>query len=876
MSAVPGCNIRRFMSAPADSSTHTPMMQQYLRIKAQHPDELLFYRMGDFYELFHADAERAADLLDITLTARGQSAGKPIPMCGVPYHAADNYLARLMRLGVAVAVCEQIGDPATSKGPVERQVVRIVTPGTLTDEALQSGTRESLLLGILPAPPPGTGAAIAVLNLSSAELQVAELPDRQTLLAELARLQPSEVLLPEAMPELMADISAHTRVLDSLAFDPVLGLRALTRHFGTRDLSGFGVRGESAVIGAAAAVLEYAKQTQCQSLDYIDHLSLLTASDTVALDAHSRRNLEIDRRIDGSEDATVYALFNTTRTAMGGRLLRRWLNAPSRRRDSVQLRQDAVSALLSADLLQEVRGRLREIGDLERIVSRLALGTITPRDLARMRSALTVFPNIRSTLPAAPRLNELAAQLPDFEAQLDLLRRALIDNPPAILRDGGVIATGYDADLDELRGLTENAADWLAALERDERTRSGISSLKVGYNRVHGYYIETSRSAAEAVPADYIRRQTLKNTERYITPALKEFEEKALSAQSRALKLERALYEGLVTELQSAAKPLREAAAAAAELDVLSTFAERAQALGLCAPDLTDDTGIQIDGGWHPVVKSNSDAPFVPNDLDLNDLRRTLIITGPNMGGKSTYMRQTALIVLLAHTGSFVPARAARIGPVDRIFTRIGASDDLSGGRSTFMVEMTETANILHHATDSSLVLLDEIGRGTSTYDGLALAWATIDYLASRLRAFTLFATHYFELTTLAAELPATSNVHLAATEHKGRIVFLHTVQDGPASQSYGIQVARLAGVPDVVLRDARARLQALEQDQASRDARQPDLFVSGRVRPSNQIEVRNPVADLLRELNPDELSPKAALEALYRLRAALDDADEV
>ncbi|MEZ5549961.1 MAG: DNA mismatch repair protein MutS [Pseudomonadales bacterium] len=855
-------------TANPDLTSHTPMMQQYLGIKARHPDELVFYRMGDFYELFFGDAERAAELLDITLTARGQSGGAPIPMCGVPYHAADGYLARLMKQGVSVAVCEQIGDPATSKGPVERQVVRIVTPGTLTDDALQSGARDSLLMGIQPDPDPGTGAAVAILNLSSAELQVSHLPDHQSLEAELARLQPSEVLVPRRSRHPVLANTVHCRLLDDLAFDRTLGMRQLTRHFGTRDLSGFGIDTRSPLIGVAAAVLEYAKQTQCQPLEYIDHLTVLTTADAVALDAHSRRNLEIDRRLDGSEEHTLYALLNTTRTPMGGRLLRRWLNAPSRDRPQIQARQDAVGALLGADTLTRLRTGIREVGDLERIVSRLALGSVSPRDLSRLRSALAGFPALCQALPTSPRLAELTADLPDFTAELELLRSALMENPAALIRDGGVIAAGYDAGLDELRGLTENAAEWLAALERDERQRTGIATLKVGYNRVHGYYIETSRSASTAVPAEYVRRQTLKNAERYITPELKTFEEKALSASNRALKLERSLYDALVGSLQKSGRALRAAAAAAAEIDVLCTFAERAQTLNFSPPELVETPGIRIDAGWHPVVKASSENPFIANDLQLSDERRTLLITGPNMGGKSTYMRQSALIVLLAHTGSFVPARGARIGPIDRIFTRIGASDDLSGGRSTFMVEMTETANILHHATAQSLVLLDEIGRGTSTYDGLALAWATLNHLATRLRSFTLFATHYFELTQLADELPAACNVHLAATEHQGRIVFLHSVEDGPASQSYGIQVARLAGVPDAVLQEARSRLQALEQAQADRNPRQPDLFVGI---PPGISDVPHPALSRLADLNPDELSPKAALEALYRLRAALD-----
>jgi len=853
-------------SSPAYAG-QTPMMQQYLRIKAEHPTELLFYRMGDFYELFHTDAVKAAELLDITLTSRGQSAGEPIPMCGVPYHAADGYLARLVNLGISVAVCEQIGDPATSKGPVERQVTRIITPGTLTDEALQSGTRESLLMGVLPCSgQPGYG--IALLNLSSARLQLGGLDSLEALTGELARLQPSEILLPHAV----TGVQEHTRILDPLAFDTTLGLKQLSRHFGTLDLSGFGVSNDSPAIGAAAAILEYAKQTQRQDLAYIDHIEGLSSRDVVALDAHSRRNLEIDRRLDGSEDATLFALLNTTRTSMGGRLLRGWLNAPQRNRDIVSQRQDAVSALSADGEPITLRQSLRQIGDLERIVARLALKSATPRDLARLKIALEEFPALRAVLPAgSERLEDIARVLPDFAPLLALLRRALIDNPPMTIRDGGVIAPGYDADLDELRSLTENSARWLADLEIAERQRTGINTLRVGYNRVHGYYIETSRAASGEIPPEYVRRQTLKNAERYITPELKRFEEKALTAQARALKLEKSLYEALVANLAEETRALRAAANGAAELDVLATFAERALALQMHRPLLDERPGFEISQGWHPVVRANSNAPFIPNDLELTDERRMLIVTGPNMGGKSTYMRQSALIVLLAYTGSFVPAQTARIGPVDRIFTRIGAADDLTGGRSTFMVEMTETANILHHATEQSLVLLDEIGRGTSTYDGLALAWATAHYLAQRSRAFTLFATHYFELTTLCEELDVIDNVHLAATEHQGSIVFLHSVEPGPASQSYGIQVARLAGVPDAVLREARARLQALEQAQAERDPRQNDLFfgVADSAVTAAATDSRfQQLQDRLSGLEPDDLTPRDALAILYELKA--------
>ncbi len=888
------------MNSPDNNqkSDHTPMMQQYLRIKAEHPDELLFYRMGDFYELFYDDARRAAELLDITLTTRGQSAGAPIPMAGVPYHAADGYLARLVKLGVSVAICEQIGDPAASKGPVERRVQRIVTPGTLTEEALQDAARDSLLMGVNPS---GDGFGVALLNLGSGELAVAELADTAALADELARLGPTEILTPAPLPVLQG-LRVAVRERDPLEFDGELGLARLTRHFGTRDLAGFGVAADSATVGAASAVLEYAKLTQCRELEHIDRLVPLGEDSVITLDAHSRRNLEIDRRLDGSEDGTLFALLNTCRTPMGARLLRRWLNAPLRDPARASARHDAVAQLQETIDLETLRRELKEVGDLERVVSRLALGRASPRDLARLRTAIDQFPRLTRLLAGEPfgepagepfgkppgeSLGAIAAALPPFDDELALLRRALVEAPPAIVRDGGVIAPGYDPRLDELRNLTENAAQWLAELEQRERARTGIATLKVGYNRVHGYYIETSRAAGHEVPADYVRRQTLKNAERYITPELKAFEDEALTAQARALKLERQLFDELTARLAESVAGLSAAAAAAAELDVLASFAERARTLGWTRPGLETAPKLEIRGGWHPVVKASSSDPFVPNDLCLDDNRRMLIVTGPNMGGKSTYMRQAALMVLLAYSGSFVPAEDARLGPVDRIFTRIGASDDLAGGRSTFMVEMTETANILHNATASSLVLLDEIGRGTSTYDGLALAWATATFLARQRRAFTLFATHYFELTSLADELPATANVHLAATEHRGRIVFLHSVEPGAASQSYGIQVARLAGVPAPVLEAAQQKLAALEQ-QSHPNPAQADLFHPRLDAPSQSANgtgndapgggsgadviaaVDPAAAALLARLdavNPDELTPREALSLVYELR---------
>jgi len=851
------------------SAPHTPVMQQYLRIKAEHPDTLLFYRMGDFYELFYDDARRAARLLDITLTARGQSGGQPIPMAGVPYHAADSYLARLVRMGESVAICEQIGDPATSKGPVERRVERIVTPGTLTEEALLDAAGESVLCGVAHR---SDRYGIAWLDLSTGRFRASEVDGTPALAAELARIAPSELLVPERSPALsVIDADIPHRERSALDFDADLGRAALLRHFGTHDLHGFDCDSLDVALGAAAAVLAYAKANHRQSLDFIDSLEHASSRGTVVLDAQSRRNLEIDQRHDGSRDHTLLGVLDRTRTPMGARLLREWLKAPIRDRAEIRLRQDAVSTLLSTFGDESLSAPLAAIGDLERILTRVALRTAAPRDLARLRDALEEWPALQAALASldAPRLVEARASLGDFSDLAGYLGIAIVEAPPAVLRDGGVIAPGFDAELDELRSLARNAGQYLTDLESRERARTGIATLKVGYNRVHGYYIETSRAAANTVPADYVRRQTLKNAERYITPELKAFEDRALTSESRALARERALYDQLLDRIQVDQALLRRAAAAIAALDVLANFAERARTLRLNAPTLVDEAGLVIRDGRHLVVESVRSEPFVPNDLTLDESRRMLVITGPNMGGKSTYMRQVALIALLAHTGCFVPAGAARIGPLDRIFTRIGAADDLSGGRSTFMVEMSEAANILHNATDESLVLLDEIGRGTSTYDGLALAWAIAEHLSLRVRAFTLFATHYFELTALAERLPGVANVHLAATEHRQRIVFLHSVEEGPASRSYGVQVARLAGVPQSVLTRARQRLEELEAAAArASSGGQPDLFAP------QPTAVENPLLTRLAGLDVDAMTPREALDLLYDLRRLADAGD--
>ncbi len=862
------------MNTPLDS--HTPVMQQYLRIKAQHPDALLFYRMGDFYELFFDDAKQAAQLLDITLTARGRTAGAPIPMAGVPYHAADSYLAKLVAAGRTVAICEQIGDPATAKGPVERRVQRVVTPGTLAEDNLLGPERDSVLAGLVGYPGGATTRwGIAWLNLASGEFAVCHADGDAELAATLARLRPAEILAPEGLER---DLGIKIQHRDALEFDSELGFRHLVDHFGVTDLAAFGLTRTDVAVGAAAAVLRYAQSARCQDLAFVDRLVKESDADVVIMDAHTRRNLEIDRRLDGETGGTLFAVMNHTATAMGARRLNAWLNAPVRDRGVIAERQNSVAAILASRAASALTPLLADIGDLERVTSRVALGNASPRDLGKLRQGTQTMPALAGAV-ADLGDDALAArfgELPALDAERNLLERALVDDPPTTTRDGGIFAPGFDAELDRLKGLTENAADWLAALEIRERGRTGITNLKVGYNRVHGYFIETGRVSGAAVPPEYVRRQTLKNAERYITPELKTFEDEALTSQAQALARERVLFGELIERLQTRLDALRQTAREVARLDVLNAFAIAAQRHDLAQPTLSAECGIGIEAGRHPMVEAQSDAPFVPNDLTLNDGRRLLIVTGPNMGGKSTYMRQTALIVLLAYTGSFVPARAANIGPIDRIFTRIGASDDLSRGRSTFMVEMSETAHILHNATDQSLVLLDEIGRGTSTYDGLALAWATADHIARNIGAFTLFATHYFELTALPAEVGTAVNVHLDAVEHEGEVVFLHSVREGPASQSYGIQVAKLAGVPNAVLSEARQRLMALEEQHQDRSATaQGDLFqFFHHHRAEDQGTGANvhPAMKELNELDPDDLTPRDALAALYALKKLLAD----
>ncbi len=848
---------------------HTPMMAQYLKIKREHPDVLLFYRMGDFYELFYDDARRAAALLDITLTQRGQSAGTPIPMAGVPYHSAEGHLARLVKAGESVAICEQVGDPATSKGPVERKVVRVITPGTLYDEALLDAHRDNLLVALHPA---ANCWGIAWLELSSGRFSVLEVESEGDMLAELQRLAPAELLVAESLslPPALEGRPGLRRQSDWL-FDLEAATRLLCDQFQVQDLRGFGCAHLQAALTAAGVLIEYARDTQRSRLPHVTALSVESRDDAVVIDAASRRNLEIDVNLGGTSDNTLASVLDTTTTAMGSRLLKRWLNRPLRDRQQVEGRQAAVALLMAQEGFVVLRELLKTIGDVERILARVALYSARPRDLARLRDALLALPDLERELAVyneGTTLDELAHHIRPYPELADMLSRGLVDNPPVVIREGGVIRDGFDTELDDYRGLAEHAGDYLVQLELRERERTGLAGLKVGYNRVHGYYIEIPRAQAREAPADYIRRQTLKNAERFIIPELKEFEDKALSAKSRALAREKLLYDSLLDSLNGELGALQGTGRALASLDVLAAFAERAQALGFSRPQLSASPGIDIRGGRHPVVEHVSSTPFVPNDLVLNDTRRMLVITGPNMGGKSTFMRQAALIVLLAHTGSFVPAEQATIGPVDRIFTRIGSSDDLAGGRSTFMVEMTETATILHNATEHSLVLMDEIGRGTSTFDGLSLAWASAEHL-TRTRAFTLFATHYFEMTALPEQAEGVANVHLTAAEHRDGIVFMHRVEEGPASQSYGLQVAQLAGVPPTVIARARDKLTQLEQleidqnsrrDFSSRSVGEPDkplqsdLFASA----------PHPLLDALATLDPDDLTPRQALALIY------------
>ncbi|WWP00204.1 MAG: DNA mismatch repair protein MutS [Candidatus Dasytiphilus stammeri] len=851
-----------------DISNHTPMMQQYLRIKAKHKDSLLFYRMGDFYELFFEDATRASQLLNIALTQRGVSNNKPIPMAGIPHHALENYLAKLVHLGESVAICEQINDPTLNKGqgPVERKVVRIVTPGTISDEALLQESVDNILAAIL-LDPQGQGFGYATLDLSSGDLRLVEPPDKESMISELYRTNPAELLYPE-------DFDAYEIIKNCRAirrrplweFELDTARQELNLQFGTRELNGFGVNHAESALRCAGCLLQYVKNTQQTALPHIRSIKCDNQQDYIIMDVATLRNLEITQNLSGGHNNTLLSIIDHTATAMGSRMLKRWLHKPTRVIQTIHNRQDSIEILLlHNNLCTTMKPLLRNIGDFERIIARLALRTAKPRDFARIRNIFQQLPQIDDLLITITSdfFQDIRSKIGNFDNLLKLLERAIVENPPNLIRDGGVIASGYHLELDELRALSNGASDYLAQLEIREREQSGLDSLKIGFNAIHGYYIQVSRSQSNRVPINYIRRQTLKNKERYIIPELKKYEDKVLTAKEKILALEKKLYDELFEVTLPYIAKLQLSARAIAELDVLMNLAERACLLNYTKPILSStESGIILKNARHPVVEKVINEPFIANSLSLTSPHRLVIITGPNMGGKSTYMRQTALIVLMTYIGSYVPAEYAQIGSVDRIFTRIGSADDLASSRSTFMVEMTEIANILHNATENSLVLIDEIGRGTSTYDGLSLAWASAETLASSIKSLTMFATHYFELTTLQDKIEGVLNLYFDAIEYDTNIAFLYTVHEGAASKSYGLAVAALAGVPRSVIIKAQQKLQELE-----------NLFKSNDIPPTSGCNCDysqfrlNQVISRLETLNPDIITPRQALELIYELK---------
>ncbi|WP_017444480.1 DNA mismatch repair protein MutS [Gayadomonas joobiniege] len=845
-------------------SQHTPMMRQYLTIKSEYKDILVFYRMGDFYELFFDDAKKAAELIDISLTHRGKTAGTPIPMAGVPYHAVDNYLARLVELGESVAICEQIGDPATSKGPVERKVVRVLTPATITEESLLEGRRDNLLMAVVE-----TGKAqfgIASLDITSGRFAVGQLASREQLQAILQQWQPAELLYPDtfAQLDLIESIKGLKR-RPEWDFASDTAARQLCRQFKTRDLTGFGIEQNHAGVGAAGAILQYIKDTQKSAIPHLRGLQVIRLDDKVYLDAISLRNLEIIQSLSGAKGQSLFDILDQTATPMAARLLQRWLVQPIRDRQILEQRLDVIESLLEADIYQELRQNFQQVGDIERIVTRIALGSARPRDFSRLRSALGCLPSIKDSLAFTqnPILIRYQDTINTFPKLYQLLTQAIVDNPPVVVRDGGVLAEGYNEELDELRRLSSGAQETLQQIEQRERERTGLNTLKVSYNKVHGFYIEISRAQAQNAPVEYTRRQTLKNAERFITPELKALEDKVLTAQSKALALEKQLYEQLFCFFEPHISELQELTDLVAQLDVLNNLAQIALIHNYVRPEYSQSRGIEITEGRHPVVEQLSSEPFIANPLSCTEERRLQIITGPNMGGKSTYMRQAALICIMAYIGSYVPAATAVIGPIDRIFTRIGASDDLASGRSTFMVEMTETANILNNASADSLILMDEIGRGTSTYDGLSLAWAVAVELAKSVKAYTLFATHYFEMTQLADDYPAVINLHLDAVEEGDHITFMHSVKEGSANRSFGLQVAKLAGVSQNVIHLAKQKLHQLENNKTL--SKEPDTAAQGELNPMPQPE--HPIVNHIKNCDPDNMTAKQALDFLYLLK---------
>lgn len=857
------------MQHNTDLTQHTPMIRQYLQLKAQHKDKLLFYRMGDFYELFYEDAIKAAKLLNITLTKRGQSANQAIPMAGVPFHSVESYLVKLIKLGESIAICEQIGDPNSSKGPMQRQVTRIITPGTLSDEALLEN-HQSLLLAMYNH---NDVFGLSYFDMGSGQINILQVTGKEAFANELARLNPSELLISEEYKgESLLTPYKTIRRCPPWEFDFNTATHLLKEQFQIRDLSGFGCQDLPLAIQATGCLLNYVKDTQRVQLHHIQPLRIERHEESIMLDAISRRNLELTLNLQGEKNNTLMSILDKTATPMGSRLLNQWLHRPLQKTDILEARQLATQQLVATPSFTSLQALLKPLGDLERIITRVGLKSARPRDLSQLRCGLAILPDIHNKL--SPYLNphttakkpelliSLSRQIKTFPELFCLLQQAIVENPPAVTREGGMIAKGYHVELDELQNLSEHAGQYLLDLEKRERALSGINTLKVGFNRVHGYHIEISRGQAKNIPAHYIRRQTLTNAERFITPELKEFEDKALSARSKALSLEKKLYDELLDKLAVYLTDLQKTVNAIAELDVLVCFAERTTSLNLTCPQLSENPGIHIEGGRHLVIEQTLDTPFIANNCHLTPEHRLLIITGPNMGGKSTYMRQTALICLLAKIGCFVPAKSARIGPIDRIFTRIGAADDLASGRSTFMVEMTETASILHNATEKSLVIMDEIGRGTSTFDGLALAFSCAEYLANQVKAYTLFATHYFELTGLTKENSAINNCHVDATEHDDSIIFLYSIKEGPANQSYGLQVAQLAGVPKRVIQRAKSKLAELENNSS------PVNPIKTNLTALPQQSSVNPVMNLLEQIDPDQLAPKEALEFIYRLKS--------
>lgn len=848
------------------TAQHTPVMQQFLGFKAEHPDMLLFFRMGDFYELFYDDAKKAARLLNITLTKRGKSGGNAIPMAGVPFHAVDNYLAKLISLGESVVICEQIGDPALCKGPVERKVVRIITPGTITEDVLLNERISNILLAIYKTK---NKLGLASVELSSGQVSLSETEPETSIEDIIEQYQPAEVLISESFQQSIENINNLTFTKrPDWHFNQKSAETLIKKQYKVKDLDGFGCQNMQESIAALGCLVQYLSDTQKTTLTHLQTPKVNIANNIVQIDAVSRRNLELETGLVENKPHTLLKVIDNTSTVMGGRLLRRWLQQPVRDHKKLQLRYDAVKKLIHNHRHSDFHEGMRAICDIERIMSRIALKSARPRDLIQLRNSLTLLPEIKKQLDKidSPRLISLSEDIHLFPELLNTLNHALVDEPPVVIRDGGVIADDYDSELDELRQLSNDAGQFLIDLEEQEKQRTSIQGLKVGYNRVHGYYIEISRIHSANVPDNYTRRQTLKAAERFITPELKEFENKILSAKEKSLAREKKLYDKLLDIIAEYLSELQRCASALSEFDIYLCFAEIAETLNFNAPVLTNERKLCIEAGRHPVVEQIQAEPFIANDLSLNEEQQMLIITGPNMGGKSTYMRQTALIVLLAHIGSYVPAEKAIIGPIDRIFTRIGASDDLASGRSTFMVEMTETANILNNATDQSLVLMDEIGRGTSTYDGLALAWACASQLAKATQAYTLFATHYFELTSLPEHEDNVTNVHMGVVEHGDEIVLLHSVKPGPANQSYGIQVASLAGIPKKVINAAKLRLNEIEQQNLIEKPKTPqtDLF--------NKSEPDSLLIQKLQDIDPDATSPKQALALLYELHAMLNE----